>query len=166
MASYLAVTTSHEVIEVRVLNFKMAASGFVNVTEGVLNVIKKNALNWRAQNMLLCLAKRKRWDINLSRASVIGEFAIWVISEKAQRIFAKESKYLNFLMEVSLLLFIGANSFDKITMCKTPVSATSKEWAFPTRSKYHSNIFNKSCQLVIYLVFDYCCAVSVGDATR
>ena len=41
MASYLAVSTSHEVIKVRVLNFKMAASGFVNVTEGVLNVIKK-----------------------------------------------------------------------------------------------------------------------------
>ena len=42
MASYLAVSTSHEVIKVRVLNFKMAASGFVNVTEEVFNVIKKH----------------------------------------------------------------------------------------------------------------------------
>ena len=60
MASYLAVTTSHEVIKVRVLNFKMAASGFVNVTEGVLNVIKKKRIKLKSAKYAALFGKEKK----------------------------------------------------------------------------------------------------------
>ena len=42
---------------------------------------------------------------------------------------------------LSLSSFIGASSNNKIKICKTPISAISKEWACPTRPKYHSNFF-------------------------
>ena len=34
------------------------------------------------QLMLLCLAMIKRWDINFSRVSIIGEYANWIFNEK------------------------------------------------------------------------------------
>ena len=41
--SYLAIITSREVIKAGALNFKMAASRFVNVCAEVVNVIKGNS---------------------------------------------------------------------------------------------------------------------------
>lgn len=43
-ASYLAVITSHEVIIAGVLNCKVAASRFVNVSAEVVNVLEENTI--------------------------------------------------------------------------------------------------------------------------
>ena len=43
-ASYLAVMTSYEVIIVGVLNCKVSASRFVNVSEEVVNVLEENTI--------------------------------------------------------------------------------------------------------------------------
>ena len=56
--------------------------------------------------MLLCLAERKKWDINFSRASIIDECADRIFGEKAERKFAKESKSFNFLMAVPFFVIV------------------------------------------------------------
>ena len=43
-ASYLAVITSYEVIIAGVLNFKVSASRFVNVSAEVMNVLEENTI--------------------------------------------------------------------------------------------------------------------------
>ena len=43
-ASYLAVITSYEVIIAGVLNFKVSASRFVNVSAEVVNVLEENTI--------------------------------------------------------------------------------------------------------------------------
>ena len=43
-ASYLAVITSYEVIIAGVLNYKVAASRFVNVSAEMVNVVEENTI--------------------------------------------------------------------------------------------------------------------------
>ena len=60
----------------------------------------------RNDTLINYLAMIKRWDINFSRVSIIGEYANWIFSEKAQRNLAKESKSFNFLIEVLFFVIV------------------------------------------------------------
>ena len=55
-ASYLAVITSYDVIIARVLNCKVDASRFVNISAEVVNVVEENTIA-NSQNLLLSLTE-------------------------------------------------------------------------------------------------------------
>ena len=55
-ASYLAVITSYDVIIAGVLNCKVAASRFVNISAEVVNVVEENTIA-NSQNLLLSLTE-------------------------------------------------------------------------------------------------------------
>ena len=55
-ASYLAIITSYDVIIAGVLNCKVAASRFVNISAEVVNVVEENTIA-NSQNLLLSLTE-------------------------------------------------------------------------------------------------------------
>ena len=65
-ASYLAVITSYDVIIAGVLNCKVAASRFVNISAEVVNVVEENTIA-NSQNLLLSLTEHFLKERSLRR---------------------------------------------------------------------------------------------------